>query len=159
MNEASSPASAGAGSAALTRVAAAAGLIALTDLTSQLITTLGRWQPELPFWKLAALQTLGTQTTPLVVALAMLLAVVAVWSKSSTTLRGAAIVLAVLGVAALWLASALPEATRIFVDLPGVVEQERLLRGTRQALIALPVLGAWSILSAVVVWRVSRPGV
>ena len=139
-------------------VALVVGCLVMVDIFSHLLLAFADWTPETPLRRLAGLQTSGTQTTVLVLALTLIGAGLRIRDWPAARRRVVVWALALLGVAAVWLAMGIPglvgdvRANLTFSD------PERLLRGSRQAMVGWLGLGAWALgVAALLMRRTNGP--
>lgn len=142
----------------IAKVALVVGCLVMVDILSHLFLAFADWTPQTPLRRIAALQTAGTQTTVLIVALTLIGAGLRIMDWPAARRRVVVWGLALLGVAAVWLALGIPG---LVGDLRANVtfsDPERLLRGSRQAMAGWFGLGAWGLgVAALLLRRMDGP--
>lgn len=140
------------------RVALVVGCLMMADILSHLLLAFADWTPETPLRRLAALQTSGTQTTVLVLALTLIGAGLRIMGWPAARRRVVVWGLAVLGVVAVWLAMGIPGLVGDLRANLTISDPERLLRGSRQAMAGWLGLGAWGLgVAALLMRRIDGP--
>ncbi len=134
-------------------VALVVGCLMMVDILSHLLIAFAGWTPQTPLRRLAALQTSGTQTTVLIVALTLIGAGLRIIDWPAARRRAVVWGLALLGAAAIWLAMGIPALTRDLLANLTFSDPERLLRGSRQAMAGWFGLGAWGLGVAALLMR------
>jgi hypothetical protein len=140
----------------MARMCLVVGCLMMVDILSHLLLAFADWTPETPLRRLAALQTSGTQTTVLVLALILIGAGLLIMDWPAARRRVVVWALALLGVAAVWLAMRSPGLVGDPLANVSVSDPERLQRGSRQAMAGWFGLGAWALGVAALLMRRSN---